>query len=412
MYKQDFPIFQHPMNGNSLAYLDSASTTQKPNMVIQALTNYYQTMNANVHRGVYALSEMATEAYEATRSAVQAFINAKETAEIIFTRGSTEGINLIAYTWGEQQLQVGDSIVVSGLEHHSNLVPWQELCRRKKAQLRIIPLNTDTTLDISQLDQLIDKSTKLVAITQMSNAIGTIPQLEPIISQAHKVGAKVLIDGAQGVPHLGIDVQSIDCDFLVFSSHKMLGPTGVGVLYVRKEILESMPPFHYGGDMVLQVTDEQANWNDIPWKFEAGTPNIADVVAFKAALDYINAIGMEVIRAHDQKLLRYARTECQKLPFIQLYGPEDLAQTGGILSFNIQGVHPHDIGSILNNDGIAIRTGHHCAQPLMKRLNCNATARISFYIYNDEEDIDRVIESLNKVATIFKINANILHHQL
>lgn len=400
--KKDFPIFDRRINGRSLVYLDSASTSQKPYIVLEALEKYYKQNNANIHRGIHTLSEEATAAYELVREHVASFINAKESAEIIFTRNTTEAINLVAYSWGEQNVKPGDEIVVSSLEHHSNLVPWQELCRRKKAFLRVIPLEKDGILDLDALPSLITKKTKLVAITQMSNVLGTIVPLEKIVVAAHSVGAKILIDGAQGVAHIGIDIQKLDCDFLVFSAHKMLGPTGVGVLYGKRAILEAMPPFLFGGDMVKEVHQFEANWNDLPWKFEAGTPNIADVIAFGAALNYIEKIGFAQILKHDQELQAYARKKLALLPEIQVYGHANPADSGGILSFNIPGVHPHDVAAILNEEGIAIRAGHHCAQPLMKLLNVTAVARLSFYLYNDKVDIDRTYEGLQKVYKIFK----------
>lgn len=401
--KQDFPIFQRKINGKPLAYLDNASTTQKPEMVLEALGKYYRSMNANIHRGIHTLSEEATEAYEETRKKVATFINAREAAEIVFTRNATEAMNLVAYSWGEQNISSDDTIVVSALEHHSNLVPWQELCRRKNAELKIISINEDSTLCLDDLNTIIDQRTRLVATTQMSNALGTITPLPHIIKRAHEVGAKILVDGAQGVPHMGIDVQALDVDFMAFSGHKMLGPTGVGVLYGKRELLEATPPFLFGGDMVLEVDQFKANWNQVPWKFEAGTPNIADVIAFKAAIEYIEKIGFEEILEHDQELLTYARKKLSQLPNIRLFGPSDTQQAGGILSFSIPGVHPHDIGSILNEEGVAIRAGHHCTQPLMKRLGVSATARMSFYIYNTKEDIDAAFEALKKVYKIFKI---------
>jgi len=398
--KKDFPIFRQQVRGRPLAYLDNASTTQKPRSVIDAETDYYLTMNANIHRGIHELSEKATEAFENTRERVARFIHARETSEIVFTRNATEAINLVAYTWGEKNIRQGDEITVSVLEHHSNLVPWQELCRRKGAVLRIIPLAKDGQLDLHQLDSFISKKCKIVAVTQMSNVLGTVVPLDPIIQQAHKVGAVVVVDGAQGVPHLGIDVKNLDCDFLAFSAHKMLGPTGVGVLYGKKELLTVMPPFLFGGDMVKEVETFSAKWNDLPWKFEAGTPNISGVVSFAKALEYLENIGFDAIAQHDHELVRHARQMLSTLPGIELYGPAD---SSGILSFNIPTVHPHDVASILNEEGIAIRAGHHCAQPLTESLGVNATARMSFYIYNEESEINRAYEALLKVYDIFKV---------
>ncbi|HLG25359.1 MAG TPA: cysteine desulfurase [Candidatus Gracilibacteria bacterium] len=401
--KRDFPIFERKVNGHKLVYLDNASTTQKPQVVLDTLTEYYRTMNANIHRGVHTLSEEATEAYEGTRKEVAEFIGASSVDEVVFTRGATEAINLVAATWGEQNIYSGDEIVVTGLEHHSNLVPWQQLCKRKGAILKIIPLHADTTLDLSQLDSIITAKTRLVAISQMSNVTGVIIPLEQIIAAAKKVGAITVVDGAQGVPHMGINVQKTGCDFLAFSSHKMCGPTGVGVLWGRRELLDAMPPYGFGGDMVKEVTDTDATWNDLPWKFEAGTPNIADVIAFRAALTYVKKIGFENILEHDRELVKYAREQLSALPGITLYGPSDPSQGGGIVGFNVPGVHAHDVGSILNEHGVAIRTGHHCAQPLMQRLGTPATARMSFYFYNTRADIDLAVEALKKVYEIFKV---------
>lgn len=401
--KKDFPIFERRINGKPLVYLDNASTSQKPRVVIEALVKFYETMNANIHRGIHTLSEEATAAYEESREVVADFINAFDSSEIIFTRNTTESINLVAYSWGEHNIQKGDVITVSALEHHSNLVPWQELCKRKGAFLMVIPLNEDGTLKITGLDKFINDRTKLVAITQMSNVLGTITPLAKIIEAAKKVGAVTVVDAAQSVAHCPIDVQKMDCDFLAFSSHKMCGPTGVGVLYGKLNLLEKMEPFLFGGDMVKEVRPYEASFHDVPWKFEAGTPNIADVVAFKSAIHYLKNIGMQNILEHDQKLLKYAREKLAQLSGINLYGPADILQSGGILSFNIPGVHAHDVGSILNEDGVAIRTGHHCCQPLMQRLKVPATARMSFYFYNSEEDIDVAFEALKKVYEIFKI---------
>lgn len=409
--KKEFPIFERKINGHPLVYLDNASTTQKPATVLDALSGYYRTMNANIHRGVHTLSEEATDAYEGVRSKVAKFIGAQESAEIVFTRNATEALNMVAYTWGEQNICSGDEVMVSALEHHSNLVPWQELCRRKKAVLRVLPLTGnwnpesgevtgEGNIDVARLGEFITEKCKLVAVTQMSNVLGTVLPLEKIIQAAHKVGAVVVVDGAQGVPHLGVDVQQLDCDFLAFSSHKMFGPTGVGVLYGKRALLEKMSPFLFGGDMVKEVGPYQANWNEVPWKFEAGTPNIADVIAFGAAIDFVNSLGFEQIRNHEDQLVFYARKKLSEFAGLKIYGP---AESGGIVSFNIPGVHPHDVASILNEAGVAVRAGHHCAQPLMQRLKVPATTRMSFSVYNSEEDIDTACEALKNVYKIFKI---------
>lgn len=404
--KKEFPIFERKVNGKRLVYLDNASTTQKPRMVLDALNEYYSMMNANIHRGVHTLSEEASEAYEGVRVKVAHLIGAAEPAEIIFTRNTTEALNLIAYTWCEQNLSSGDEIVVSALEHHSNLVPWQEVCRRKNATLKVLPLdgvetNGDGNIALSQLGEIITPRCKLVAITQISNVLGTVVPLERIIAAAHKSGAVVVVDGAQGVPHTAIDVQKLDCDFLAFSGHKMFGPTGVGVLYGKRKLLEAMPPFLFGGDMVKEVGQTEANWNDIPWKFEAGTPNIADVIAFGKAVDFMKSLDFQDIKEHDERLVGYARQQLASFKGLRLYGPD---KSAGIVSFNVPGVHPHDVASILNENGVAVRAGHHCAQPLMQRLQTPATTRMSFSVYNDETDIDAACDALKNVYRIFKLS--------
>ncbi|MFC1750170.1 cysteine desulfurase [Pseudomonadota bacterium] len=399
-YRSDFPILQTEINGKRLVYLDSASTTQKPACVIDAISSYYKEMNANTHRGVHTLSERATEAYEGVREQVARFINAGSSQEIIFTRGTTESLNLIAYTYGEQNIVQGDEIVITALEHHANLVPWQQLCKKKGAKLKVIPINKDGSLDELNLDEFISDRAKIVAVTAMSNVLGTIVPLKPIIERAKQVGAITIIDAAQSAGHLGVDVKDLDCDFLAFSAHKMCGPTGVGVLYGREELLEQMPPFNLGGEMIKEVKIEDSVWHDLPWKFEAGTQNIADVIAFGEAIKYLEKVGMENIRKHDEELLVYAREKLAALPDIELYGPKTGA--GSILSFNIPGVHAHDVGSIVNEEGVAIRTGHHCAQPLVESLGQSATARMSFYFYNTKEEIDLAVAALQKVYKIFK----------
>ena len=402
--KKDFPIFNNKINGRPLIYLDNASTTQKPKTVIRALENYYENFNANIHRGIHTLSEEATAAYEKTRQHVAKFINATSEKEIIFTRNTTEAINLVAYSWGETNIKKNDEIIVSAIEHHSNLVPWQQLCQRRQAKLKIIPIKKDLTLDMDQYSKFLSKKTKLIAITGMSNVLGTIPDLKQIIDLAHQVNAVTLIDGAQSVAHSPTDVQELDCDFLAFSAHKMLGPTGVGILYGKYEILNEMPPFLFGGDMVKVVEQYKAYWNDLPWKFEAGTPNIADVIAFDEALKYLEKIGMENVQKHDQKLLKYAveKFSQYKNQNVKLFIQNDIENNGGILSFSIKGIHPHDIATIFNEEGVAIRSGHHCSQPLIESLNVLATARISFYIYNTKEDIDQAELALQKTIKIFE----------
>jgi len=414
--KKDFPIFDRLVNGKKLVYLDSASTSQKPMVVIEAEKMFYEQMNANIHRGVHALSQEATAAYEGVREKVRAFIGAREASSVIFTRGTTESINLVASTWGEQNICSDDEIVVSALEHHSNLVPWQQLCKRKKALLKVIPLLENGILDIDALGELLGPRTKLLALTLMSNAIGTIVPIKKVVQIVRDaeagfknvggkgaVGIKILVDGAQGVPHMGFDLGEMPVDFLAFSSHKMMGPTGVGVLYAKREILETMPPYQFGGDMVKAVSQTDATWNDLPHRFEAGTPNIAGVASFGAALDYVQKLGFDEILKHDRELVKYARTKLAEFPGLVLYGPEDSSLGGGIVSFNVPGVHPHDTGSILDNEGVAIRTGHHCAQPLMESLGCDSTARMSFYVYNDFLDVDATALAIQKVYDIFKV---------
>ena len=400
--KKDFPIFSRKINGKALVYLDNASTSQKPKSVIDAISNYYKTFNANTHRGIHTMSEEATIAYENTREHLAKFINATLSKEIIFTRNTTEAINLVAYSWGETNIKKDDEIIVSAIEHHSNLVPWQELCRRKNAKLKIIPIKADLTLDLAAYEKLLSNKTKLVSITAMSNVLGLMPDLTKIIKSAHKVGALVLVDAAQSAAHIKTDVKKLDCDFLAFSGHKMLGPTCVGVLYGKYAILSDMPPFMFGGDMVKSVEQHKAYWNDLPWKFEAGTPNIADVIAFDAALTYLEKIGLENIHKHDQKLLKYAIQKFSKYEKdgVSLILPKTNASS--ILSFSIKGIHPHDIATIFNDEGIAIRSGYHCSQPLIEHLNLSSTARMSFYFYNTESDIDHAEKALQKVLKIFR----------
>lgn len=396
--KKDFQIFRRKIKGKTLIYLDNASTTQKPKSVIAALKKYYENYNANIHRGIHTLSEEATEAYENSRRLTAKFINAKSEKEIIFTRNTTESINLVAKTWAEKNIKKDSEIIISGLEHHSNLIPWQEIAKKKKAKLKIIPVKKDFTLDMKTYKTMLSPKTKLVSITGMSNVTGTIPNIKEIIRLAKKFGAVTLIDGAQIAAHTKTNVQNLNCDFFAFSSHKMLGPTGVGILYGKENILRNMPPFLFGGDMVKTVTQFDAVWNNIPWKFEAGTPNIADVIAFSEAIKYLEKTGMRNIEAHEKKLLKYAIKKLSKYKEVTLFTPKN---AGGILSFKIKGIHPHDIAAIFNEEGIAIRSGHHCSQPLMETLHVPATARISFYLYNTFEDIDRVEKALKKAIKIF-----------
>lgn len=396
--KQDFPLFD---SNPSLIYLDNAVTSLKPKQVIQAETEYYTNYSANVHRGLYQLSTKATEAYEASRETVQKFIHAAYPHEIIFTSGATAAINAVAQGFTKQLLHQGDEIIVTILEHHSNLVPWQIMAKRMGLKLKFLDIKENGELNEEAFGKLLTTHTRFLAITHVSNAIGTITPLKRIIQKAHAAKVKVLVDAAQSVPHIPIDVQYLDCDFLVFSGHKMLGPTGIGVLYAKEKILQQVEPFLYGGDMIKEVYQEYSVWNDLPWKFEAGTPNIAGVIGLKRAIEYLKEVGLSNIHEYEKKLLAYALSELKKLPSLKLFGPLDPEKQGGILSFIMEGVHPHDIAALLDQDGIAIRAGHHCSMPLMERLKVPATARISFYLYNTEEDIARLVTSLKKVHKIF-----------
>ena len=398
--RKDFPILDRIIDGNKLVYLDNAATSQKPVQVIRSITDYYEGYNSNVHRGLHTLSEEATEAFEAVRGNMAAFIGASSEKEVIFTRNATEAINLVAFSWGDSNIQEGDEIVVSIMEHHSNFVPWQELARRKGARLVFLPLTKDGTIDLEAAEKLITEKTKILAVTQMSNVLGTIPPVATLVSMARKIGALTLVDGAQGVSHLPTSVQDLGCDFLVFSMHKMLGPTGVGVLWGRQEILEKMPPFLFGGDMISSVRKEKTRYNELPWKFEAGTPNVADVIASGVAIDYLRELGMSNIRAHELELTRHALKRFEALDGMRVYGPRNLEERGGVISFNYRDIHPHDMGQILNESGIAIRAGHHCCQPLMNELGIMGTARASFYVYNTIEEIDLLIDSLKEVERV------------
>ncbi|HEY9793670.1 MAG TPA: cysteine desulfurase [Candidatus Obscuribacterales bacterium] len=398
--RKDFPILERRINGKPLVYLDNAATSQKPLSVIEALSDYYRNNNANIHRGIHTLSEEATQEYEGARQKVADFIGAPEARSVIFTRNATEAINLVMFTWGRQNINAGDEIVLTAMEHHSNLVPWQMLAKEKGAKLVFIELNADGEVDIETARKAINQHTKLVSVTQMSNVLGTITPVRAIADMAHAVGAVVLVDGAQGVPHLVTSVTDLGCDFLAFSFHKMLGPTGVGVLWGRTELLKSMPPFMGGGDMIAAVWREKSRYNELPWKFEAGTPNIADVIAAGAAIDYLQNLGMENVRAHEIEITEYALRKLGALRGVTIYGPKDATKRGGVISFNIEGVHPHDLGQILNESGIAIRAGHHCCQPLMRDLDVMGTARASFYIYNTEEEVDQLLQALQEAERI------------
>lgn len=403
--RKDFPILKRTVRENkTLVYLDNASTTQKPNQVIDAINDYYRNHNANIHRAVYALAEEATELYENTREKIANFINVKDKSEIIFVRGTTEAINLVAYAWGRDHLKEDDIIVTTEYEHHSNIVPWQLLTQEKDAKLEYIGMDDDGELILDDLEKyLATGKVKLVTFSLMSNVLGTISDVEKIISKCKKAGVLTLIDGAQAVPHMKVDVERLGCDFFAFSGHKMLGPTGIGILWVKKSVLETMSPFHGGGDMIREVHKYETTWNDLPYKFEAGTPNIADVVGLGAAIDYLSNIGMDAIRQHEIDLTSYAMEQLSQVKGLHIYGTKDISKRGGVISFNFSDVHPHDVAQIIDEEGIAIRSGHHCAQVLMERLNVAATSRASFYIYNTKEEVDKLINSLNKVARIFKL---------
>lgn len=403
--REDFPILKRKVrNDKTLVYLDNAATTQKPIQVINAISDYYTNHNSNIHRAVHALAEEATEAYEATRSKVAQFLNIKDMQEIIFVRGTTEAINLVAYAWGRQNVQPGDVVVTTEYEHHSNIVPWQLLTQEKGAKLEYIGMDDDGKLILDQLDTyLATGKVKLVAVSHMSNVLGTITDIDDVIKRCKKAGVRVLVDGAQSVPHMKVDVGAMGCDFFAFSAHKMLGPTGVGILWAKKEILESMAPFHGGGDMIREVHKYETTWNDLPYKFEAGTPNIADVIGFSAALDYLNNLGMDFVRQHEIELTKYALEKLSQIKGMKLYGTSDMSKRGGVISFNFADIHPHDLATIIDEDGIAIRSGHHCAQVLMERLDVAATSRASFYIYNTKEEVDVLVNSLHRAARLFKL---------
>ena len=401
--RNDFPIFKKKINGKDLVYLDNASTTQKPYSVINSITDFYSNYNSNIHRAVYQLAEEATELYEQSRKKIANFINVRP-EEIIFTRNTTESINLIAHSWANSNLKKDDVIAITEIEHHSNIVPWQILCQEIGTRLEYVGIDENGFLDIEYLIELISsRKVKLVSISHMSNVLGTIVPIERIVKTAHQYDIPVIVDGAQSVPHMPVDVKKLDCDFLVFSAHKMLGPTGVGVLYAKKELLEKMKPFMAGGDMIKEVFKFHTNYNEVPYKFEAGTPNIADVVGFGAAVEYLEKIGMENIRNHEIYLTEYALESMQSLKHITIYGPMDSKFRGGVISFNIADIHPHDLATIMNDHGIAIRSGHHCAQVLMQRLDVPATSRASFYIYNTKEEIDKFVNAIKEAGRIFKI---------
>jgi len=397
--RQDCPILRQRVHGKPLVYLDNAATTQKPQVVIDRLTRYYVAENANVHRGVHWLSERATDAYEEARATLRRFLNAAQPQEIVFVRGTTEAINLVAQSYGRSHVGAGDEIVISTMEHHSNIVPWQILCEEKKARLRIIPMTDAGELDLDAYEKLLSDRTRMVSVVHVSNALGTINPVEEIVRIAHQRGIPVLVDGAQAVAHTKVDVQALGCDFYTLSGHKMLGPTGIGVLYGRSSLLEAMPPYQSGGDMIRSVTFERTLYNTLPYKFEAGTPNIAGAIALGAAIGYLTNAGLDRIAAHEHELLEYGTAALSQIPGVRLIGTA--RQKAGILSFVVDGVHPHDVGTILDREGVAIRTGHHCCQPLMNRLGVAATARASLALYNTREEIDALTAGLSKVGEVF-----------
>ena len=397
--REDFPILKQRVHGKPLVYLDNAATSQKPQVVIDTLTRYYNTENANVHRGLHYLSERATEEYEATRPKVRQLLNAAEDPEIIFVRGTTEGINLVAQSYGRQNVGEGDEVIISAMEHHSNIVPWQILCRERGAHLRVIPMNDAGELLIDEYEKLLGPRTKLVSTVHLSNSLGTINPIEQIVEMAHSYGVPVLLDGAQSAPHMPIDVRKIDCDFFVFSGHKLYGPTGVGILYGKAALLEAMPPYQSGGDMIKSVTFEKTVYNSLPYKFEAGTPNIGGVIGLGAAVDYVTDVGLDRIHHYEQGLLEYGTERLSSISGLRLIGTA--REKVGILSFTFESIHPHDIGTILDTEGIAIRTGHHCTQPVMERFGIAATARASLAFYNTKEELDALVKGIDKVIEVF-----------
>jgi cysteine desulfurase/selenocysteine lyase len=400
--RRDFPILERKIHDDkSFIFLDSAASSQKPTAVVDSMSHYYQTYHANVHRGVYQVSEEATAALEKARVKIARFINARQSKQVIFTRNTTESINLVAYSWGSANIHAGDVIISTEMEHHSNLVPWQLLAQRTGARLEFIPVTNEGLLNLDVYAQLLQQEPKLVTFTHMSNVLGTINPAQEMIAQAHAAGAVVLLDAAQSAPHLPLDVQALDADFVCFSGHKMLGPTGIGVLYGKKALLEAMPPFMGGGDMIRTVKLRESTWNDLPWKFEAGTPAIAEAIGFGAAIDYLQALDMHAVHQYEQVITAYALEQLRAVPDITIYGP-DAQQRGGVISFNLKDVHPHDLATIIDQEvGVAIRAGHHCAQPLMDRYDLAATARASFYIYTVKEEIDILIQGLYKAQQVF-----------
>lgn len=397
--RMDFPILLQKVHGQKLCYLDNAATTQKPRSVIDAVSRYYETINSNVHRGVHSLSEMATQAYEDSRTTVKNFINAASEKEIIFTRGTTEAINLVAHSYGKINLKEGDEVLITNMEHHSNIVPWQLICEEKNAKLKVVPVNNDGELIFEEFEKQLNERTKIVSVVYVSNSLGTINPVKKIIEKAHSFGIPVLLDGAQAIQHLKIDVQELDCDFFAFSGHKIYGPTGIGVLYGREKLLESMPPYMGGGDMISKVTFEKTTYNELPHKFEAGTPHISGAIGLAEALRYVNKIGIKKISAYEKEILNYAASSLLQVNGLKVIG--QAKEKSSVISFVFDNIHPHDVGTFLDFEGIAVRTGHHCTQPLMDRFNIPATTRASFALYNTKEEVDILVNGLKKVLEVF-----------
>ncbi|WP_102335621.1 cysteine desulfurase [Salimicrobium jeotgali] len=396
--REAFPILHQEVNGHPLVYLDSSATSQTPKSVIDKIDDYYKRYNSNVHRGVHTLGAVATDEYEGAREKVRSFINASNTKEIVFNRGTTTGINTVAQSYGVDNVEPGDEIVITEMEHHSNLIPWQQLAKRKNATLKYIPMQEDGTLSMSDVRDTISDRTKIVAVSHVSNVLGTINPIKEIAAAAHEKNAVIVVDGAQSAPHIKIDVQDLDCDFYAFSAHKMCGPTGIGVLYGKKDLLDNMEPVEFGGEMIDFVSLYDSTWKELPWKFEGGTPIIAGAIGLGAAIDYLESVGMEEIEKHEEELISYALKKMDDMDGVTVYGPRERA---GLVTFNVDGVHPHDLATVLDTEGIAVRAGHHCAQPLMKWLGVNATARASFYLYNTTDEIDRFVEGLQKTKEYF-----------
>ncbi|MFC5602566.1 cysteine desulfurase [Sporosarcina koreensis] len=400
--RKHFPILDQEINGHPLVYLDSAATSQKPRQVIEAISEYYMYDNANVHRGVHTLGNRATDHYEGAREKVRKFINAKSTQEVIFTRGTTTALNMVAQSYGRTNVGEGDEIVITHMEHHSNIIPWQQLAKEKGAVLKFIELEEDGTLSLDKVRETVTDRTKIVSIMYVSNVLGTMNPIKEITEIAHAHGAVMVVDGAQAAPHLKLDVQKLDCDFLAFSGHKMCGPTGIGVLYGKKELLNEMEPVEFGGEMIDFVGLYESTWKELPWKFEGGTPIIAGAIGLGAAIDFLEEIGLDQIERHEHELAGYAMEKMSSMDGLTIYGPHDPKKRAGIVTFNLDNVHPHDLATVLDMNGIAVRAGHHCAQPLMKWLECSATARASFYVYNTEEDVDRLVEGLRIAKEYFQ----------